>query len=331
MTLGQFASPGQEIPRDRWGRPLVVPVAGGKPVSYTRATTYVGCLEDTYNLAKWQMRMTALGLVDREDLHLAVAAHRDDKDHLNKICDQAIEAAKAHAAATTGTALHSLTEQHDRGTLDLARVPAAYRKDIEAYASATDGLEVVEIEQFGVIDDLKIGGTWDRCVRGRDGRLRIADVKTGSVEWGMGKIAMQLSVYARCTAYTHADPSPRRAVSNPDAGVDQDTAIVIHLPAGKGKCHLIEVDIAAGWEAVDLARQVRAWRARKDLARPHGSSVALAAMDPILDQIKAAPDIGTLRLLWAQNHASRWTPAHTAAAAERKAYLIKHPDQKESA
>lgn len=330
MSAPQFTAL-DPIPRDRWGRPLVVPPGGTKPTGYTRCTTYVGCLEDTYNLAKWQMRMTALGLVDREDLHLAVAAHRDDKEHLNKICDQAIEAAKAHAAATTGAALHSLTEQHDRGTLDLARVPAAYRKDIEAYAAATtDGLKVVEIEQFGVIDDLKIGGTWDRCVRGHDGRLRIADVKTGSLEWGMGKIAMQLSVYARCTAYTHADPTPRRGVSNPDAGIDQDTAIVIHLPAGKGECHLIEVDIASGWEAVGLARQVRAWRARKDLSRP-ASSTPAAAPDPILDQIAAATEVGELRLLWANNHAHRWmNDIHTPAAAARKQQIINAPNHKET-
>ena len=35
------------IPRDRWGRPLVIPPGGGKKrVAYRRVTTFVGVLED---------------------------------------------------------------------------------------------------------------------------------------------------------------------------------------------------------------------------------------------------------------------------------------------
>src|SRR5215831_14489249 len=96
------------IRRDRWLRPLVVPPGGGKPVPYTRCTTYVSALEDTYNLSRWQQRMVAIGLAERQDLLLAVAAHRDDKAHLNELCEKALEAAKGSAPATTGTALHKL-------------------------------------------------------------------------------------------------------------------------------------------------------------------------------------------------------------------------------
>jgi hypothetical protein len=40
----------------------------------------------------------------------------------------------------------------------------------------------------------------------------------------------------------------------------------MHLPVGKATCTLYEVDIAAGWEAVQLAVAVREWRKRNDLA-----------------------------------------------------------------
>src|SRR5689334_2925212 len=75
-SMSDFTTPAPQVPRDRWQRPLVVPPKGGKPVAYTRCTTFVGCLEDTFNLSRWQQRMVALGLNDRPDLLLAVAAHR---------------------------------------------------------------------------------------------------------------------------------------------------------------------------------------------------------------------------------------------------------------
>jgi hypothetical protein len=45
-----------DIARDHYGRPLITPLGGGKPVGYTRTTTYVSALEDTYNLEQWKCR-----------------------------------------------------------------------------------------------------------------------------------------------------------------------------------------------------------------------------------------------------------------------------------
>jgi predicted RecB family endonuclease len=109
------SSADEEIPRDRYGRPLVVPPGGGRPTAYTRCTRYVGVMEDLYNLHRWDERNVALGLADRPDLVLAVSAHRDDKEKLNQIVSDAKEAAKAKAAAEIGTSLHKLTERLDRG------------------------------------------------------------------------------------------------------------------------------------------------------------------------------------------------------------------------
>ena len=175
MTADPFDVPARDIPRDRWGRPMVYPPGGKKPVPYTRCTTYVGVLEDTYNLSRWQQRMVALGLADRPDLMLAVAAHRDERDKLNEICGSALDAAKAGAAATTGTALHALTEKVDRD-LPLGVIPEAYIADLEQYRETTAPLTVKAIEQFRVLDSLKIGGTTDRVVEYL-GRYYIADVK----------------------------------------------------------------------------------------------------------------------------------------------------------
>lgn len=260
-----FTQPTSTINRDRFGRPLVIPPDGGKAIPYTRCTTYVDCLEDKFNLQKWQQRMVAIGLADRPDLLLAVAAHRDDKKHLGRICDDAIEAARGSAAATTGTALHSLTEVVDRGQ-ELPVVPDDARRSIDAYQQTTSGMTHLAIEQFCVLDDLQIGGTPDRVVT-FDGRNYIADVKTGSLKWGAGKIAQQLAVYSRCQAYD-VETGQRTALPQ----VDQDRAIVIHLPAGEGRCDLYWIDIRLGWEAVQLAGRVRAFRkfARNGLLEPFG-------------------------------------------------------------
>lgn len=258
LLLDIFAAP--EIPRDRYGRPLVAPPEGGKPVPYTRVTTFVGCLEDTTNLDKWKQRMVALGLASRPDLVLAVAAHRNDKTKLNKVVDEAREAAAASAAATTGTALHAFTEQLDRGE-DIGVVPAAFQADLDAYVTTTAPLTPVHIEQFTVHDGLRVAGTPDRVVE-YEGGLYIADVKTGSIQWGMAKIAMQLAVYANSLLYDIA--SGERDSLN----VDTRRALVTHLPAGTGRCELVWVDIAAGWQAVQVAAKVREHRAHKAWSWP---------------------------------------------------------------
>jgi len=118
MTTTPITTAAPTIERDRYGRPKVIPPdqgADAKKVSYTRCTTFVSVLEDRYNLEKWLQRMVATGLAQRPDLVLAAAAAQDNKSKLNGLCDDAIEAAKGKAAATTGTALHTLTEMLDRG------------------------------------------------------------------------------------------------------------------------------------------------------------------------------------------------------------------------
>jgi hypothetical protein len=315
-------TPRPEIPRDAWGRPLVVPPGGGKPVPYTRCTTFVGCVEDTYNLSRWQMRMVALGLSERPDLRLAIAAHREDKTRLNELCEDALEAAKAHAAATTGTALHSFTEQMDRGQ-ELRGVPDEYLADLAAYAAATEELTAVQIEQFTVNDPLKIGGTPDRVVR-FNGKRYIADLKTGAIKYGYLKIAAQLAVYARSRPYdvvTNERLEPH--------GAELDRGIVIHLPAGSGECRLYWVNLLEGWEAVRVARDLRAKRSIgfKALFDPLDATTPPRVTDPGDDLrllITAAETADVVRQLW-RDHAARWTDQHTELAKLRIAELAGDP------
>lgn len=331
MTI---VTPPPAIDRDRYGRPLVVPPNGGKKVAYTRCTTFIDCLEDKFNLQKWMMRMVALGLAERPDLLLSTSAHKDDKRELDRICDAAKEAAAASAAATTGTALHALTELVDRGET-LPVVPPLAKASLDAYATATASLKSEAIEQFLVLDTLKIGGTTDRIVNFR-GKSYIADIKTGSIEYGALKIAMQLAVYARSHAYDIA--TGKRTTH----GASTTRGLVIHLPANPeawedpntAECHLHWVDIETGWEAVKVASQVREKRKAKfaDLTQPFDPDAAprpslrlekrdetvgaeaLAQREADLEkQIKACTDAATVRAVW-ESHQREWTDHLTDVA-----------------
>ena len=309
----QLTDPEPQLQRDRYGRPLIVPPQGGKPVPYTRATTLAGTLDDLHGLTLWKQRMTAIGITDRADLQVAVAAHRDDKHRLNKIVQDAMDAAAADAAATTGTALHSFCEQIDRGQ-ELGAVPGAFEADLEAYRTTTRHLSHLHIEQGCVLDDLTVHGTPDR-ISEHEGELVVADIKTGSISFP-GKIGLQLALYAHGQAYDHTT-GQRRPWAD-DRPVSTTRAIIIHLPAGQGICTLHEVDIAAAWEAVDLAVKVRDWRKRSNAITrrlPDETPGELLAQ-----AIAKAPTVEALNGLWNEYH-RHWDASHTKAAAARKASL----------
>lgn len=290
-----FAELGPQLERDRYGRPLVVPADGGKKVAYTRCTTFVGAAEDTYNLSQWSQRQVAIGLAKRPDLMGLVAAAGDDKRALSDLVKQAHDAAASDKAANTGTAIHSFTEQVDRRQIGAHDVPELYRDDVNAYLDVTAGWTHRHIESFMVLDEYKIGGTPDRLSEVPGYGLVVADVKTGSVDFGMGKIASQLAVYSRSLLYDIAT-GQRSAVD----GLRTDVGIVIHVPAGTGTARLLEVDLNAGWDGVELCAAIRAWRARKNLAREYVNP--LAGMTPVDDDLP--DDIDALRALWADSDAA---------------------------
>ena len=294
MTSSAAQWQNAEIPRDRWGRPMIMPLKGTKRVAYRRATTFVGCLDDTNGLMKWMSRQVAFGMGQRKDLVLAAAAaDPTDKKKIGEIADKAAEHAKGVAgdAAETGTALHSLTERIDRGG-PLGVVPSEYQADIEAYRKATEHIEYLGIETFRVHDEWKVAGTADR-IGILNGRPMIMDIKTGSIDYPH-KMAMQLAMYARSLPYDIA--TDQRGIDVKE--VDLNYGVIIHLPAGQGRCDLYEIDIAKGWGACLIARQVWDWRGRKDLTRlidPAAGSAEPATWESL---ILGADSKDRLREIW---------------------------------
>ena len=329
--MTQFDAAEDPIPRDRFGRPLIVPPDGSsaKPVPYTRCTTFVGVMDDTWNITQWEKRMVAIGLVERKDLLLSVAAHRDptEKKTLNKIVDQAKEAARASSAATVGTAVHKFTELVDRGDPIPDYLPDDAKRDLRAYQQGTRSLRPVAAEQFTVNDHFQVGGTPDRVVE-HGGRYFIADLKTGNVEFAAMKIAMQMAMYAHSVPYSHTT-GERTPWQWP---IDQDWGLVIHLPAGEAHCELKWIDIAAGWEAVQTAYEVRQWRARKakDWYRPFGEPASAeeltpGELDPVSGYLKRVTDTGSvlhLYAIWSAAAATRHNTDELRAACKARRLQI---------
>jgi len=311
---------GQEF--DRYNRYLIPHPVTGKKVAWTRATTYAKSIADTYALTQWQMRMAVKGLASRPDLYaLAASTPVDDRDKLNKIAEDAKEAAAASAGANSGTALHAFSEQLDRGEKPV--VPAPWDADIRAYQNslATHGIRIRPeyIERKVVVPDITVAGTLDRLVD-HDGELVVGDLKTGqNLDFGWLEIAIQLALYARASHLW--DPATR--THTPMPAVSLARALVFHVPSGRARATVYEVDVAAGWAAAELCGRVREWRKRRDLATPLGATARRPepAADPILQLIDGAASVGQLTRIWSANTAA-WTATHTAAAAARKNVLL---------
>lgn len=272
---GAVAEVRPEPERDRWGRYLIPHPDTGKETAWTRATTFAKTVSDTFGLTKWELRMVALGLAKRPDLLAQVAGvldpdDRDAKKLLDGIAAQAKEAAGSTTRSNLGTALHTMTEHIDAGR-DFT-VPEAHAADLDAYRAAVAGLHIdpAHIERIVTVPRYEVAGTLDRLVTLPDGRLVVADLKTGRSLAGMAEYAIQLALYAN--AATMWDPTTGEHEPMPE--VDKEQALIIWLPAGEARCELHTVDIAAGWEMAQTCEVVRAWRKRRDLSRPHDTTPA---------------------------------------------------------
>ncbi|MEV5330876.1 hypothetical protein [Streptomyces werraensis] len=314
MEIPQQAKPlhpNLSVPRDGWGRPLIVPEGGGKPKGHTRTTTFIDCIEDKSNLIDWKARNVLIGMTRRPDL---AEKARDldpedpaDKKRLNLLVEQAEDAAGANEKSRKGTYLHDLSEYVDRGDPLPSTISGADLEDMAAYMMATSVLKVIAIEQFVVVPELGVGGTFDRLSYyegpGPDGKPIsgnfITDTKTGNIKYGQLKMASQLAVYSRGKLYDHTkfpvDADDKKAIAawkktefsaeqaaaaySPPPPVNQDWGIIVHLPAGEGSCNLYWVNLNIGWALAQLALEVRKARSTKGAMLPFVSQITPTEVD----------------------------------------------------
>jgi hypothetical protein len=275
--------PPPEVKRDQWGRYLLPHPEGGKLQAWTRATTFAKSASDTFALAQWQNRMVAKGMSMRPDLYaLAASTHPDDKATLNRIAEQAKEAAGGSSASAIGTALHAFTEQQDRGESPV--VPEPWTENVSLYTKClADHSLVIDpqfIETVVLVPEFGVAGTLDRLGRlPQVTHLRVVDLKTGKdLSYGWMEIAVQLFLYSRATHWY--DVATQTLHEMPK--VDQDVGNVIHLPVNAKTAALWEVDLSLGATVAQHIGPIREFRKRKDYAKL--VSPPIEAVAPVDDE-----------------------------------------------
>lgn len=263
--------------RDGYGRPIIGQPSG-KPIAYTRSSTAAKAIEDDYNLNQWSQRNVAFGVSHDPSLVARVLAvggspaewGKDEKAKVGEVVEAAHTMAKAHARADIGTAVHKMSEDDDRGK---PITPGAYLGDIEAYRERKATLGIIThaewVECRMVSDILRMAGTADRIVTvTEDSPIRrwmhpddealILDLKTGrTVDFGGLSMASQLAAYASGHLY-----DPRQDVRLPTPRLSKVTGLIVHLPAGEGRCTVYRADLIKGLAAAHLANAIR--RVRKE-------------------------------------------------------------------
>ncbi len=259
---------------DRYGRYRLPDPETGENKTWTRVSTLAETLEDQYGLTKWKMRNAVWGVCQRPDL-MALAQSADleeDKHQLDDLCEQGMNAAGSNARSNLGTALHKFAERIDRG--EKFRIPDAYQPDLDAYkaikVAGNIQMSPLYIERIILTPEVGVAGTTDRIVRVNGTLVQIADLKTGKdLKYSWGKIAIQLACYAHGVSMWNDKLGEYEAMPT---NIDLNHGLVIHVPAGESRAALFDVDLAAGWEAAQIAYTVRQWRKNKGLSTPIGAT-----------------------------------------------------------
>jgi hypothetical protein len=289
---------------DRFGRYKLTHPKTGKPVKWTRATTYAKSIADTYNLSMWAQRMTLKGAALRPDIVAAVSTLdvKADRDRVNALVEDAKKAAGVKVAANLGTALHAFTEDRDKILVGQAvkpqEIPENLLPSVDAYEALLQGFGLRPvpglIEFTTAVLQYEIAGTSDRCyqvtrditftLHGRvitlyAGEYVIGDVKSGAdLSYGWMEICIQLAIYAQGINTSGVFDWGSRAWGHPTVPgegdvqiqVRTDVGLIPHLPVdrkdGDPLATLYAVDLDWGWATAVLCGQVRAARKEGNLA-----------------------------------------------------------------
>lgn len=285
------------VPRNGLGQPQIWLPDGSRRVSYGRPSGAGSVLDDKENLFPWQRGRVAIGASqdDRPLQKLRDFAYRggdfdspDGKDLAKLAGTELFKVGGGEDKADRGTILHDLTELIDLGAKveDLGFIPEQYVPLLNAYADAMSAaadefdLRVVATELFGVNDHLRLAGTMDRVLWFKapgweSARLIIGDGKSsGSLEYSMGKFAMQIHAYSGMSQY---DPAAALAkvddhglgVGREPLAVDQDCepiqvdrslGLVIWFRSGGNRVEIVPIPLEEAAVGFELAAGIKEWR-----------------------------------------------------------------------
>jgi hypothetical protein len=206
--------------------------------------------------------MVAVGLTDNQWLLSEIDQNRDDVKELNALCSIARQKAGEGIKSAWGTVVHWFTEcidndldweEHDPPD-DVIHAAKEYGEpldviykqaagDLDAYEFATQDLTTILTEQFVVCDDARAAGTADRASHyGPTNKAYVCDLKTGRVDHGGLKFAIQMAIYARGDKYVY---NPDTAVREPLGDFENITGAAV-IRKGQGQAPQPNLDDRGG-------------------------------------------------------------------------------------
>jgi len=253
------------------GAPLVSnPDDPDRTERYSRCSSYAKLLDDEEALHSWRIWKAMQGVATSKALQIQVSAAREeDKTERKELRDRALDKGAANEKADQGTGLHAICARVDDESDDF-EVPEQFAADIQAYQACLRlyGLKPLLIECHMVNDAWRAAGTADRVYETTKplvlpsmfelppGSLLLGDLKTGQkLDFALPGYTVQCALYATGQLY---DIHTERRTATPK--IDQDWALLIHMPVGKGRCDLLWVSVEVGLTGAWLAKEVKDWR-----------------------------------------------------------------------
>lgn len=258
----------RDVPRDQYGR-YKLPGPDGPETSWTRATTFAATLAEQYGLRIWKERQVVWGLSRRPDLitMASTIVGPEDKKALGEIVTEAHIAAGTDAKANRGTAIHLACVAAEAGAFE--RVPEELRPHVAGYFKAMrdGGLEILPqyVERTGIVKQYGVAGTLDNLVRCPDGKVRVADKKTGRMDYSDTEFAVQMALYAHFDALFNYGTNSYEPM--PDVATDY--AILAHIDPETGHTELLRINIEWGWVWARTCAEVRDIRDTKHVITPY--------------------------------------------------------------
>ena len=270
----------RDVPRDQWGR-YKLPGPDGQDKSWTRATTLAATIAEQYALRIWEQRMVVWGLSRRPDLltMASTISGPEDKKALGEIVDEAHIAAGTKAKANRGTSIHRACQAAERGAFH--EVPDELRPHVAKYFAAmkAGGLEILPeyVERTVIVSAYDTAGTFDNLVRCPDGKIRVADKKTGRMDYSDVEFAVQMSLYANADAMFSYDTGRYEPLPE----IAKDYAILAHIDPETGDCELQRINIEWGWVWARTCAEVMAIRKTRHIITPYIAPEKAAGVSPL--------------------------------------------------
>lgn len=264
------------VRRDRFGRPYIKPLDGGKEVAYTRASTLAKALSDGDRLSRWKLQKALNGFATQPTLlngpihqykiHGEVPSWESDR-----VIEAALEVGGANNASRWGTTLHGLAELWDMDGYVIPDLPEDFAKALDEYRRVTKGFETLSAEGFVVCDELQAAGSYDRLYLVPElfdgliacGEVVIGDIKTGpNIHLNVTEAMIQFATYGHST---HYDPATGERVLGNLAHVNLEVGILVQVPRTGEPAQIFPIDLVKGWELAKLAKRVRDSRNHKPM------------------------------------------------------------------